>query len=153
MHLKSLVLAGLVAALALPGAAGEAGDLTREALYAGDLDGGLERLAPLAAADDPEAAFGIGFIHFTSGHEGFANALYRHGLAAPETGPMGPAVACDSAQPQSEPLDYAGVRAILEQFVEPWTLRERALSRVVRPATTWCCSIRCRFDRQRRRHG
>lgn len=118
MHLKSLVLAGLVAALALPGAAGEAGDLTREALYAGDLDGGLERLAPLAAADDPEAAFGIGFIHFTKGIEGFANALYRHGLAAPETGPMGPAVAMPiPPNPNPEPLDYAGVRAILEQFV------------------------------------
>jgi hypothetical protein len=105
-------------AAAVPAVSGEAGDITRDALYAGDLAGGIEELAPMIAADDPEAEFGTGLITFVQGIEGFAYALYRHGLAAPETGPMGPALDVPvPVNPNPEPLDYQGVRAILQTLV------------------------------------
>ena len=118
--LKPLAAATAFAALlaAGPAQAGAAGDITREALYSGNLAQGAEALAPLRAADDPEAAFGQGMIDFVLAIEGFAQDLYRHGLAAPETGPMGPALAVPlPPNPHPEPLDYPKVRAMLEKLV------------------------------------
>jgi hypothetical protein len=98
--------------------AGEAGDITRDALYAGDLAGGLTRLGPLAEAGDSEAAFGSGFLTFVSAVEGLAQGLYRHGIVAPETGAFGPRLTLPlPPNPTPEPLDYAKVRAILERLV------------------------------------
>jgi len=105
--------------MAIPALAGEAGDVTRGALYAGQFDAGLEKLKPLAAADDPEAWFGIGALRFTQSIEGVVQALYRHGFAVPNA----PAILGSSPQvflptnPNPEPLDYEGVRGILSDFV------------------------------------
>lgn len=118
--LKPLAAATAFAALiaAGPVQAGAAGDITREALYSGNLAQGAEALAPLRAADDPEAAFGQGMIDFVLAIEGFAQDLYRHGLAAPETGPMGLALAVPlPPNPNPEPLDYSKVRTMLEKLV------------------------------------
>lgn len=118
--LKPLVAATAFAALIAAGPVhgGEAGDILREALYGGSFAEGAEKLAPLRAADDPEAAFGQGMIELALAIEGFAQELYRHGLAAPETGPMGPALVVPlPPNPNPEPLDYPKVRAMLENFV------------------------------------
>jgi hypothetical protein len=115
--LRRLLAASIMLLGALPAGAGEAGDATREALYAGDLAGGIQRLAPLVGSD-PEAAFGTGLLTFVSAIEDLSQALYRHGLAAPETGAMGPALMVPvPANPDPEPLDYDTVRAILGLLV------------------------------------
>jgi hypothetical protein len=117
--LKRLAAAAMlgVFVLPIPSQAGEAGDILREALYTGALDEGLNRLAPLLKTDQ-EASFGTGFIYFVQGIEGLAQALYRHGLAAPETGPMGPPLLVPvEPNPNPEPLDYEKVRGILEPLV------------------------------------
>ncbi len=98
--------------------AGPAGDLVRTALYSGDLAKGLDVLTPLAASDQ-EAQFGVGLIELTMGIESLAQSLYRHGLAAPDGGPMGPTMMLPvPLNPNPEPLDYAGVRQILQTLVD-----------------------------------
>lgn len=117
---KPLAAATAIAALisAAPALAGEAADITTKNLYAGTLQAGLDELAPLTAAGDQEAKFGAGFITFVKAIEGFAQALYRHGLAAPETGPLGPTMSVPvPPNPNPEPLDYQKVRAILGDLV------------------------------------
>lgn len=64
-------------------APGLAGDLARKHLYDGNLAVGLSERAPLQAAGDQEALFGAGMLTFVQAVEHLAQALYRHGLAAP----------------------------------------------------------------------
>ena len=113
---NSMLLAAVFGLLAMPVLAGEAGDIARDALYAGDLEGGLARLEPLLETDN-EAAFGTGFITLVHGIEGFAQALYRHGFAAPTTPPGlvgGPPLAPPvPLNPNPEPLDYSKFREII----------------------------------------
>jgi hypothetical protein len=101
------------------GRAGEAAGFTADALYAGDLKGGLTRLEPLAATDQ-EAKFGAGLLRFVSAIEGFAQGLYRHGFTAPDGGPMmgRPLALPVPANPSPEPLTYEKFRAILQQLVD-----------------------------------
>jgi hypothetical protein len=117
--LKPLIASGIVALLTASAVAGEAATITTAALYSGALKDGLAKLEPLAAADDPEAWFGIGAIRLTQTVEGLSQALYRHGfavdVAAPSLGvgytpPM-------AVNPTPEPLDYDGVRTILSNIV------------------------------------
>jgi hypothetical protein len=120
MTLKPLAAATGLAALMLatPAPAGEAGDILREALYSGEYLDVLGELVPRAEAGDQEARFGVGFVRFVRGVESFAQMLYFHGLAAPETGPMGPALALPvPINPDPTPLDYNTVRGILEAVV------------------------------------
>src|SRR5690606_21856528 len=118
--LKRLAAAALATAIAIPSVAiaGEAGDLTRRHLYEGTLAAGLEALHPLVAGESPEALFGAGLLTFAQAVEHFAQALHRHGLTAPETGPMGPPLLLPvPANPTPEPLDYQKFRAILSTLV------------------------------------
>ena len=118
--LKRLAAAAVLAALALPAPshAGEAGDLTRQHLYEGTLTVGLAALGPMAAAGNREARFGSGLLTFAQAIEHLGQALYRHGLAAPETGPMGPPLLLPvPPNPNPEPLDYQKFRGILETLV------------------------------------
>lgn len=102
-----------------PSRAGEAGDLAAEALYSGDLEGGIARLEPLAA-DDQEAKFGLGLIRFVTAVEGFAQALHRHGFTAPDGGPMmgRPLAMPVPVNPDPEPLTYEKLRTVLQQLVD-----------------------------------
>lgn len=117
--LKLFASAYLVLSLAMPVAAGEAGDITREALYAGGLEKGLADLAPFRERLVQEGAFGIGFIRFVGAVEHLAQAFYRHGFAAPDGGPVaGPQLELPiPANTAPQPLDYPGYRAILSRFV------------------------------------
>ncbi|WP_374624412.1 hypothetical protein [Devosia sp.] len=117
--LKLFASACLVLSLAMPVTAGEAGDITREALYAGGLEKGLADLAPFRERLVQEGAFGIGFIRFVSAVEHLAKAFYRHGFAAPDGGPVaGPQLELPvPANSAPQPLDYPGYRAILSRFV------------------------------------
>lgn len=119
--LKRLVAAASVAALfsAAPAFAQSSADTLKDSLYNGTLAAGIESLTPAAEAGDQEAKFGLGMLRFFTGVERVLNAMYRHGLAAPETGPMGPILLTPlppNASP--EPLDYEGFRAILAAFVD-----------------------------------
>ena len=114
-----LIAAASLSLLALPAFAGEAGDLARDALYSGQLADGIAKLEPLAAADDPEAWFGIGAIRLTQSIEGAVQKLYRHGFAVPTASTVfgsGPEIFLPT-NPTPEPLDYEGVRGILSDFV------------------------------------
>lgn len=117
--LKLFASACLVLSLAMPVTAGEAGDITREALYVGDLKKGLADLAPFRERLVQEGAFGIGFIRFVGAVEHLAQAFYRHGFAAPDGGPVaGPQLELPiPANTAPQPLDYPGYRAILSRFV------------------------------------
>lgn len=93
------------------------GGIIREALTSGDLDSGRDRLGPHLDSE-PEAAFGAGLIRFVATIEDLAQALYRHGLAAPDTGRLGPALDLPlPVNPDPESLDYAKVRGVLDGFV------------------------------------
>ena len=117
--LKPLIASCAVALLTASAVAGEAATITTDALYSGALADGLAKLEPLAAADDPEAWFGVGAIRLTQSIERFSQSLYRHGfavdIAAPSLG-VGytPPIA---ANPAPEPLDYDGVRTILSDLL------------------------------------
>lgn len=118
--LKRLCLIVCLALVATsPSRAGEAADLTADALYSGDLAGGLAKLEPLAGTDQ-EAKLGAGVIRLVAAVEGFAQALYRHGFAAPDGGPMmgRPLVLPVPENPNPEPLTYEKFRAILQQLVD-----------------------------------
>ena len=117
--LKRLILIACLVLAATASRAGEAADLTANALYSGDLKGGIPKLEPLATSDN-EAKFGIGLIHFAGAIEGFAQGLYRHGFTAPDGGPM---VGRPLAMPvpvnaNPEPLTYEKFRALLQQLVD-----------------------------------
>jgi len=125
--LRSIAAAGL-AALALPAIAGEAGDLARQHLYAGSLSEGLTALVPFDERYDQEGRFGIGLIRFVQGVEHLAQGLYRHGFAAPDTGPMGPAVIVPvPPNPKPEPLDYGKLRGLLAALVNDMDAAKEAL--------------------------
>ncbi|MBN9347244.1 MAG: hypothetical protein J0I48_13755 [Devosia sp.] len=116
---KPLIALSAVVLLACPVQAGQPGEIATDALYAGKLAEGIARLEPLAAADDPGAWFGIGAIRLTQAIEHLSQALYRHGFAvdaAPNAFGMGIVLPIPQ-NPNPEPLDYAGVRAILGDFV------------------------------------
>lgn len=110
----------LFSALAIPAFAGEAGDITRKALYEGTLQQGLAELQPLHERLSQEGTFGVGLIRFVTGVEHLAQGLYRHGFAAPDGGPVaGPALAMPvPPNPSPQPLDYEGYRDILSSFVD-----------------------------------
>jgi hypothetical protein len=118
--LKRIVPALAAALLAATQAvAGVGGDATRQALYDGSYASGIAALTPLAAGGDQEAKFGLGTLQFLSAVEGVVQALYRHGIAAPETGPLGPVLGIPvPANANPEPLDYGKFRAILSGLVE-----------------------------------
>ncbi|MBK8083744.1 MAG: hypothetical protein IPK28_07875 [Devosia sp.] len=118
--LKSVAAIVLVAALAAPAQAGEAGDVAREALYSGRLEQGLADLAPYHERLVQEGSFGIGLIRFVAALEHLAQAFYRHGFAAPDGGPVaGPQLDLPMpANPSPQPLGYPGYRDILSAFVD-----------------------------------
>ena len=117
--LKSFIYAAGIALLAAtPALAGTAGDTLKTALYAGNFVDGLTRLQPMAASGDTEAAFGIGTIKLTQAIEHFSQTLYKHGFNLPNAEAAG--IRSDVAIPQNpnpEPFDYNGVRAMLTTFV------------------------------------
>jgi len=126
MRLAAAAVAAMVV-LTGPGLAGEAADMTRRHLYEGTLAAGLEELAPRQDADQ-EARFGVGLLRFAQGVEHFAQALYRHGLAAPEQALEGaPLMLPIPANPEPRPLDYRAFRAILEALVADMDAARAAL--------------------------
>lgn len=114
---------------AMPATAGQGGDILRNSLYRGTLSLGTAVLQPLAEAGDTEAQFGLGMLQMVTALQGLTQALYRHGLAAPETGPLGPVLGIPmppNARP--EPLDYAKFRAVLITFVDELDTARATLS-------------------------
>jgi hypothetical protein len=109
----ALAVAGLLAG---PASAGEAGDILRKNLEAGTIQPGGNAIEALMRekGETPESYFAIGMLEFVRGIEELAQALYLHGLAAPETGAMVPALTVPVPRnPDPETLDYDGVRLML----------------------------------------
>src|SRR5689334_5314883 len=114
---KPLFVATSIVLAATPAFAGPAGDTLKTALYAGTLNDGLQKLLPMAAGGDTEAAFGVGTIKLTLALQHFVQTLYQHGFDLPNgraAGIDGPAI---PQNPSPEPFDYNGVRAMLSTFV------------------------------------
>lgn len=110
---------GLGALAISPAAAGQGADLLRLHLYGGTITAGIDEVRPLAEGGDREAKFALGVLTFFSGVEGLAQGLYRHGVASPSTGPMGPQVMLPvPVNPNPEPLTYADVRTMLSDLVD-----------------------------------
>ena len=104
-------------------AAGEGGDTLVSALQSDDLAGGIESLQPLVASGDNEARFAAGVLTVVDGLEAFAQAMYRHGLTAPDVGMVGaivgvPVTPSVTANPDPRPLTYEGLRTILSDLAE-----------------------------------
>lgn len=119
----------LCAALSFPVLADEAGDITRQNLYAGTIGEGLSELKPYYERQDLEGRFGVGLLSFIQGVEHFAQGLYRHGFASPDAGPiMGAPLAMPiPVNPNPEPLDYDKFRAILQLLVDDMDAARDAL--------------------------
>jgi hypothetical protein len=116
--LRLLIVTATALACASPAFAGPAGDTLKEALYSGALTEGLAKMQPMAAAGDPEAAFGVGAIKLTQVAEHFTQALYRHGFSFPNPGPLvGSGVPPIPRNPNPEPFDYNGVRQMFSDLV------------------------------------
>jgi len=117
----------LFAAMCLPAVAGEAGDLTRQHLYAGTLPDGLNELRPFYERGDMEARFGVGLVSFSNGLEHFAQGLYRYGFSLPvAAGAVGLALPVP-LNPEPESIDYDKFRALLQRLVEDMDAARDAL--------------------------
>jgi hypothetical protein len=114
---KPLFVATSLLLAATPALAGPAGDTLKTALYAGALDDGLQKLQPMAASGDTEAAFGVGTIKLTLALQHFVQTLYKHGFDLPNGRAAGIAGPSIPQNPSPEPFDYAGVRSMLATFV------------------------------------
>ena len=121
--LKSFAAAAAIAVLSsAPALAGPAGETLKTALYAGTLAEGLATLEPLAAAGDTEASFGVGALKLTQSIEHFAQTLYHHGFTMPGSTPTAEAMGVMPLpsiphNPNPEPFDYDGVRAMFADLV------------------------------------
>lgn len=116
--MRALVAGSLLVLAAAPAQAQTGADQLREFLYEGRIAEGIETLA---AQDDPEAAFGVGFLTFVSGVEGLASAFYRHGFD-PQRGigevPIFGMPTSDERQREPDSLNYDAFCGYLESFVE-----------------------------------
>ena len=120
------VFAGLLlAGLMLPGTAmaGELGAQLPELLYAGEAVAQRDVFAAECDAGSAEACFGTGLIELIVAAEDLSRALYRHGATTPDMAAaaiflgMPEGMGEGMGNPEPEPLDYEGLRAILDDFV------------------------------------
>lgn len=120
----------LAAAPAL--ASPQSGQLAQSHLYADTLAEGARDLAGLAAKDagDGEARFGLGLVRFSQAVEHLGQNLHRYGLRPPKTVSAPILRLPVPPNPSPETLDYAGVRALLQDFATDLAAAEQALAAV-----------------------
>lgn len=110
-------------ALAAPAAADDIGARLVSALESGEAGASAAAFATACAPDAPEACFAAGLTGLVGGVERFSRGLYRHGAMAPSMPAaammlgIDPEMVSAPPNPAPEPLDYAGLRALLEDFV------------------------------------
>jgi hypothetical protein len=114
----------LLAAMTLPGVAGEWADRLPQLLYDGALRDAAADMTDDCDGDDAEACFALGLHDFIVTYEDTARALYRHGATTPTTPAMslllGTDLGTEATPPDPravEPLTYDGLVAILQNFV------------------------------------
>lgn len=130
---RTLLGAGLALA-ALSGAAhaGPAADTLARHLYAGTIAAGEQELAGLVSAGpaDAEAKASLGTIRFVKAIEGFAQAMYRHGLQ-PGGDSYGPLLRMPiPVNPNPQPLTYDGLRNIFSALSANLDIAEATLADV-----------------------
>lgn len=109
----------LAACTAGPAQAQSSADELRDYLYQGRIAEGIEAFA--GKPDDPEAAFGLGFLTFASGVEHLAGVFYRHGFDPQRGVATSPIFGMPTAPARTrvpEAIDYEAFRGYLEQFLE-----------------------------------
>lgn len=118
--MRTLIAGGIaVFAAALPVQAQSGAEQLRDFLYEGRIAEGIETLA--TQTDDPEAAYGLGFLTFVSGVEELAQAFYRHGFDPQRGVGTSPLFGIPTAEARTrEPahLTYDAFRDYLTTFVE-----------------------------------
>lgn len=121
--MRFLPLTVALFALAAPAAADDIGARLVSALESGEAGASAAAFAEACGADAPEACFAAGLTGLVGGVERFSRGLYRHGAMAPSMPAaammlgIDPAMVSAPPNPHPEPLDYAGLRALLEDFV------------------------------------
>ncbi|WP_131798237.1 hypothetical protein [Devosia elaeis] len=116
-----LALAGMI--MFGPVLASPMGEQLPDLLYAGTAVENREAVLAECDGGAADACFGLGLIDLVTTAEGLSQALYRHGATTPDMAgaafflglPLD--IEVEPANPDPEPLDYAGLRAILEDFV------------------------------------
>jgi hypothetical protein len=120
--MKQLLVLAALAGLVAPAMAGEAGDLARDQLYAGNAAQAIPATTEDCDAGNQEACFALGLLTLVGTYEGFAQDLYRYGATTPGSTPaallfgLGLAEVAP-ANPSPEPLTYLGLRTVLEDFL------------------------------------
>lgn len=115
----------LLAGLMLPGAAmaSELGAQLPEMLHAGEAVAQRDGFAAECDAGSTDACFGSGLIELIVAAEGLSRALYRHGATTPDMAAaamflgMPEGMGEGMGNPEPEPLDYEGLRIILDAFI------------------------------------
>jgi hypothetical protein len=115
----------LLAGLMLPGTAmaSELAGQLPDLLYRGEAVAQRDGFAADCDAGSTDACFGIGIIDLIIAAEGLSQALYRHGATTPDMAAasmflgMPDGMGEGMGNPDPEPLDYEGLRAILDDFV------------------------------------
>jgi hypothetical protein len=130
-----LFAAALVAAIgATPLALAD--DAARQAtathLAAGTLKAGDAALSAMAAKDaaNQDAALGLGMVRFLAAVEHLSQGFYRYGLEAPRDALVPIFRLPVPENPSPESATYAGIRALLQQFVDDLTLADTTLAKV-----------------------
>ncbi|MHA6297662.1 hypothetical protein [Devosia sp. CAU 1758] len=114
-----------MAAIVVPNLAfaGPAGNQLSDLLYAGTATENRALFDEQCAQMHMDACFGLGLIDMIGAVEGLSQAFYRHGAVTPRLPAAAMMFGIDadlpaaSANPDPEPLDYEGLRTILDDFV------------------------------------
>lgn len=110
----------------------EAGDATRQHLYAGTLASGIAELERRVAAApaDKEARFGLGMLHFARAIEHLGQGFYRHGLQPPHSVTLPLLRLPVPVNPDPQPLTYEDFREIVQTFADDLSRSEATLGEV-----------------------
>ena len=103
--------------------AGEIGDQLAQRLYDGSWSEISEEAHERCYQFETDACFARGLFDLIEGYEALSQAMYRHGATQPNSPALDLLMGMDSAgaadrpvNPDPEPLTYAGLRSILDDF-------------------------------------
>ncbi len=106
--------------------------ITEKYLISGDLAGGQKALSAILKdrPDDAQARFGLGTIQFVRAVEHLVQGFFKHGLQPDISGMIPFARLPVPANPKPEPIAYADLRTMFEQFIDDLATAEATLALV-----------------------